>query len=77
MGGAATLFTTAPVSGRPGINNGFFESAGSGHVGGTYVALADGAVRFVSDSIDAASETSVWPLLGSMRDGLGGALPPD
>ena len=69
VGGAATLFTTAPVSGRPGINNGFFESPGSDHMGGAFFALADGSVQFIADSVDAATTTSVFPLLGSMRDG--------
>jgi prepilin-type N-terminal cleavage/methylation domain-containing protein/prepilin-type processing-associated H-X9-DG protein len=61
VGGAATLFTTASAA----INDGHFESAGSGHAGGATIALADGSVRFLSDSIDA----TVYPLLGSMADG--------
>jgi prepilin-type N-terminal cleavage/methylation domain-containing protein/prepilin-type processing-associated H-X9-DG protein len=61
VGGAATLFTT--VSAR--INDGHFESAGSEHSGGATIALADGSVRFLSDSINSA----VYPLLGSMADG--------
>ena len=61
VGGAATLFTT--VSAR--INDGHFESAGSEHSGGATIALADGSVRFLSDSIN----TAVYPLLGSMADG--------
>lgn len=61
VGGAATLFTT--FSAR--INDGHFESAGSEHSGGATIALADGSVRFLSDSINSA----VYPLLGSMADG--------
>ena len=69
VGGSATLFTTAPVSGRQGISNGHFEAAGSDHSGGSIFAMADGAVRFIDDTIDAANSTSVYPLLGSIRDG--------
>jgi len=61
VGGAATLFTTASTT----INDGHFESAGSAHSGGATVALADGSVRFLADSINSA----VYPLLGSMADG--------
>lgn len=61
VGGAATLFTTASAA----INDGHFESVGSGHAEGATIALADGSVRFLSDSIDA----TVYPLLGSMADG--------
>lgn len=61
VGGAATLFTTVSAA----INDGHFESAGSEHSGGATIALADGSVRFLSDSINSA----VYPLLGSMADG--------
>lgn len=61
IGGAATLFTTVSAA----INDGHFESAGSEHPGGATIALADGSVRFLSDSINA----TVYPLLGSMADG--------
>jgi prepilin-type processing-associated H-X9-DG protein len=47
------------------FNDGHFESAGSEHSGGATIALADGSVRFLSDSIN----TAVYPLLGSMADG--------
>ncbi len=61
VGGAATLFTTVSAA----INDGHFESAGSEHSGGATIALADGSVRFLSDSIN----STVYPLLGSMADG--------
>ena len=72
VGGAATLFTTNtdPARGNPGgINNGFFESPGSGHQGGGFFALADGSVHFMSDSVDTADNNGVFPRLGSIRDG--------
>ena len=71
VGGAATLFDTAEPhqdddEGNPGgLNNGFFESAGSEHPGGAWFGLADGAMRFVDDQID----PMVYALMGSMRDG--------
>lgn len=70
VGGAATLFTTGgdpAVATRSGINNGFFESPGSAHVGGAFFATADGAVRFITDA--AAAPGGVFSLLGSIADG--------
>ena len=71
-GGVATLFNvcTDPERGNPGgLNNLFFESPGSDHVGGAFFAMGDGSVRFVSEFVDAKDNAAVLPLLGSIRDG--------
>ena len=71
VGGASTLFTTAMTEGgnavyqTGGINNGFFEAAGSDHPGGANFGMADGSARFISENI--RSETLYY--LGSMADG--------
>jgi prepilin-type N-terminal cleavage/methylation domain-containing protein len=72
VGGVATLFNvcTDPHRGNPGgLNNLFFESPGSDHVGGAFFAMGDGSVRFVSEFVDAKDNAAVLPLLGSIRDG--------
>jgi len=72
VGGVATLFVTTTDPGRGnagGMNNNFFESPGSDHAGGAYFAMADGSVAFMSEFVDAKDNGSVFPLLGSIRDG--------
>jgi len=75
--GVATLFVTAvagegtDIGQTGGLNNGFFESAGSDHPGGAHFGLADGSVRFLSEDVD--SQIYAW--MGSIRDGKSIALP--
>lgn len=77
VGGAATLFDTAEPyqgddGGNPGgLNNGFFESAGSDHGGGAHFGMVDGSLRFLINEIDPL----VYAHLGSMCDGQTYPLP--
>ncbi len=69
LGGVATLFTTAMKEydgtyQQGGINGNFFENPGSDHFGGAHFGLADGAVRFLNNSID----KQVFYYLGAMAD---------
>ncbi len=80
IGGPATLFTTGALFRYDGgklepvadpkrgklLNNHFFGSPGSDHAGGAHFGLADGSVRFITDSID----PRVFALMGSMADGI-------
>ncbi len=73
-GGVATLFVTdSNLSwGNPGgINNDFFESAGSEHPGVAQFAVADGSVRTISENID----TELFMFLGPIADGATGSIP--
>ena len=72
VGGVATLFNVATDPERSntgGLNNLFFESPGSDHLGGAFFAMGDGSVRFVSEFVDAKDNGAVFPLLGSIKDG--------
>jgi len=76
VGGAATMFTTAKteISGfrqTGGLNNGFFESAGSDHSDGANFSMADGSAQFISEHIS----TELFHLLGSREDGESANLP--
>jgi prepilin-type N-terminal cleavage/methylation domain-containing protein len=70
VAGVATLFTTAVRGegtdvGQPGgLNNHFFEDAGSEHSGGANFGIADASVRFLSENID----SQLYAYLGSMAD---------
>ena len=69
IGGDATGFTTgyqATINNvrAPLLNNGLFQSPGSDHAGGANFGFADGAVKFLTTSID----PNLFSLLGSMND---------
>jgi prepilin-type processing-associated H-X9-DG protein len=82
VGGAATHFTTdcfcggtpEPDDGADsnpgGINNGMFESPGSDHPGGANIAMADGSVRFMSDSVAPAALKPLGSVAGGERGGV-------
>ncbi|MEZ6123234.1 MAG: DUF1559 domain-containing protein [Planctomycetaceae bacterium] len=66
VGGLPTLFTTDVVNQtRMGINGDQREAPGSDHEGGAQFGMADGAVRFVSENIDA----TLFSALGTAGDG--------
>lgn len=72
VGGVSTLFVTATDPGHSnpgGMNNLFFESPGSEHLGGCFFALADGSVQWIDEFIDAKDNNALFPLLGSIQDG--------
>jgi hypothetical protein len=70
VGGPSTLFDCAVYGegtdkGQPGgINNQFFEDAGSEHPGGAQFGAADGSIQFISTNIN----SQTYAYLGSMAD---------
>lgn len=62
----STDFQSNPDKTNPSpINNGFFSSPGSFHVGGALFGLGDGSVRFFSDSTDATLFESMGTAAGN------------
>ena len=72
VAGVCTLFDTnipggGTDTGEPGgINNNFFEAAGSLHPGGAQFGYVDGSVHFISENIS----SKAYGYLGSMADGV-------
>jgi prepilin-type N-terminal cleavage/methylation domain-containing protein/prepilin-type processing-associated H-X9-DG protein len=71
IGDSATLFTTGANGLSPSpkffdgtMNNGYFGSPGSRHPNGANLGMADGAVKFIEQTVNGG----VFALMGSMAD---------
>jgi prepilin-type N-terminal cleavage/methylation domain-containing protein len=67
LSGISATDPSAPNNdkGNPGgFNTGFFEQAGSDHVGGAFFGMADGSVQWISENID----TYTYSYLGCIAD---------